>query len=132
MIIGYCRVSTSDKNLDRLYSIKKGYVSSSIILSKLSRVNKHNVIAKALQEIGKIEKTLYLQRYFTDDDLRRRVLVGLNKGEAMNGLARVLFFGQDQKIRKKDLMGQSQVALALNILINAILFYKFLISAPFP
>ena len=132
MIIGYCRVSTSDKNLDRLYSIKKGYVSSSIILSKLSRVNKHNVIAKALQEIGKIEKTLYLQRYFTDDDLRRRVLVGLNKGEAMNGLARVLFFGQDQKISKKDLMGQSQVALALNILINAILFYKFLISAPFP
>ena len=113
-----------DEVLRVVYSIKKGYVSSSIILSKLSRVNKHNVIAKALQEIGKIEKTLYLQRYFTDDDLRRRVLVGLNKGEAMNGLARVLFFGQDQKIRKKDLMGQSQVALALNILINAICIWN--------
>lgn len=107
-----------------VYSIKSGYVSSSIILSKLAQKNRHNVIAKALQEIGRIEKTLYLQKYFLDEDLRRRVLVGLNKGEAMNGLARVLFFGQDQKLRKREQMGQNQVAMALNILINAICIWN--------
>lgn len=106
------------------YSIKSGYVPCSIILSKLSRKTRHNVIAKALSEFGKIEKTLYLQRYFTDEDLRRRVQVGLNKGEHMNGIARVLFFGQDQKLRKKGQTGQRQAALALNILINAICIWN--------
>ena len=42
----------------------------------------------------------------------------------MNGIARVLFFGQDQKLRKKGQTGQRQAALALNILINAICIWN--------
>ena len=106
------------------YSIKNGYVPCSLMLSKLSRKTRHNVIAKALNEFGRIEKTRYLQCYFTDESLRRRVQVGLNKGEHMNGIARVLFFGQDQKLRKKGQTGQRQAALALNILINAICIWN--------
>lgn len=59
-------------------------------------------------------------RYATDSILRRRILVGLNKGEAMNGLARAVFFGKQGELRERDLQDQLQRASALNILINAI------------
>lgn len=76
------------------YSIKEGLVSSSLILSKLGSYSRQNSLAKALQEMGRIEKTIFILRYATDSILRRRILVGLNKGEAMNGLARAVFFGK--------------------------------------
>lgn len=102
------------------YSIKDGLVSSSLILSKLGSYSRQNSLAKALQEMGRIEKTIFILRYATDNVLRRRILVGLNKGEAMNGLARAVFFGKQGELRERDLQDQLQRASALNILINAI------------
>ncbi|WP_153944893.1 Tn3 family transposase, partial [Acinetobacter baumannii] len=45
---------------------------------------------------------------------------GLNKGEAMNALARAIFFGKHGEFRERALQDQLQRASALNILINAI------------
>src|SRR5690606_35530933 len=42
------------------------------------------------------------------------------KGEAMNGLARALFFGKRGELRERGLQDQLQRASALNIIINAI------------
>lgn len=70
--------------------------------------------------MGRIEKTIFILRYATDNVLRRRILVGLNKGEAMNGLARAVFFGKQGELRERDLQVQLQRASALNILINVI------------
>ena len=70
------------------YSIKDGLVSSSLILSKLGSYSRQNSLAKALQEMGRIEKTIFILRYATDNVLRRRILVGLNKGEAIHLLER--------------------------------------------
>lgn len=64
--------------------------------------------------------TIQIKGYATDNVLRRRILVGLNKGEAMNGLARAVFFGKQGELRERDLQDQLQRASALNILINAI------------
>lgn len=107
-----------------VYSIKMGYVPASVVLSKLSQKNQKNPLALALQEIGRIEKTIFLLKYLSDETLRRRVLVGLNKGEAMNALARTLFFGQDRKLRIKDIMGQNLAAMTLNIIINAVCIWN--------
>ena len=45
---------------------------------------------KALREAGRIDKTLFLLSYISDIALRRRMLVGLNKGESYQALARSL------------------------------------------
>jgi TnpA family transposase len=42
----------------------------------------------ALQELGGIAKTLHILEYVYDPALRRRMLVGLNKGENLHSLAR--------------------------------------------
>jgi Tn3 transposase DDE domain len=49
----------------------------------------------ALRELGKVERTLFLLQYISSPELRRRIHVGLNKGEAKNALARAVFFNQD-------------------------------------
>ncbi|CAG9610627.1 Tn3 family transposase [Pseudoneobacillus rhizosphaerae] len=77
-------------------------------------------MATALRELGRIEKTLFVLDYISNETLRRRVQKGLNKGEAMNALARALFFGKRGELRERGLQEQLQRASALNILINAI------------
>ncbi len=70
--------------------------------------------------MGRIEKTIFILDYISNEALRRRIQRGLNKGEAMNDLARSLFFGKRGELRERGLQDQLQRASALNIIINAI------------
>jgi TnpA family transposase len=101
-------------------SIKEGRVSGSLIMSKLGSYARQNALAKALREMGRIEKTIFILDCVADKSLRRRIQRGLNKGEAMNALARAIFFGKRGEFRERELQDQLQRASALNILINAI------------
>ena len=83
-----------------------------------------DIVARALKEMGRIEKTIFLLKYMSNESLRREILVGLNKGEAMNGLARALFFGKSGNLREKDLQDQLQRASCLNILLNVVVIWN--------
>src|SRR5699024_6903948 len=72
------------------------------------------------REIGRIEKTIFILDYISNQAARRKVQRGLNKGEAMNALARALFFAQRGELRERALQSQLQRNSALNVLINAI------------
>ncbi|MEL7567891.1 MAG: Tn3 family transposase [Dehalobacterium sp.] len=39
-------------------------------------------------------KTIFILDYISNESLRRRIQRGLNKGEAVNTLARAIFFGK--------------------------------------
>lgn len=62
-----------------------------LMLKKLASSPKQNGLAKALKDIGRIERTLFMLDWFRDPALRRLVQAGLNKGEARNALARAVF-----------------------------------------
>lgn len=109
-----------DDVLRLAHSIREGKVSASLILGKLGSYSRQNKMATALREMGRIEKTVFILDYISNETLRRRVQRGLNKGEAMNGLARALFFGKRGEFRERGLQDQLQRTSALNILINAI------------
>jgi TnpA family transposase len=109
-----------DDVLRLAHSIREGRVSGSLIMGKLGSYARQNKIATALREIGRIEKTIFILDYITNETLRKRIHRGLNKGEAMNGLARALFFGKRGEFRERGIQDQLQRASALNILINAI------------
>nr|WP_229535442.1 transposase [Pelosinus baikalensis] len=70
--------------------------------------------------MGRIEKTIFILDYISSESMRRRIQKGLNKGEAMNALARAIFFGKHGELRERALQDQLQRASALNIIINAI------------
>ena len=48
-------------------SIKQGTVTASLMLKKLASYPKQNGLAKALREIGRIERTLFMLDWFRED-----------------------------------------------------------------
>lgn len=102
------------------HSIREGTVSASLIMGKLGSYSRQNSLATALREMGRIEKTIFILNYLSSESLRRKIQKGLNKGEAMNGLARAIFFGKQGELRERTIQNQLQRASALNIIINAI------------
>lgn len=54
-------------------------------MDKLGSYSRQTAISTALREMGRIEKTIFILEYISNEALRRRIQKGLNKGEAMNG-----------------------------------------------
>ncbi len=105
-------------------SIKQGTVTASLMLKKLASYPKQNGLAKALREIGRIERTLFMLDWFRDPALRRRVQAGLNKGEARNALARAVFMHCLGEIRNRGIENQSYRASGLTQLTAAITLWN--------
>ena len=105
-------------------SISQGTVTASLMLKKLASYPKQNGLAKALREIGRIERTLFMLNWFRDPALRRRVQKGLNKGEARNALARAVFMHRLGEIRDRNLENQSYRASGLTLLTAAITLWN--------
>lgn len=57
-------------------SIRHGTVSASLLMRKLAAYPRQNQVARALTELGKLERTAFLLEYFRDESLRRRILIG--------------------------------------------------------
>ncbi|MEH7514912.1 Tn3 family transposase [Gottfriedia acidiceleris] len=108
------------------HSIREGTVSASLIMGKLGSYSRQNSLATALREMGRIEKTIFILNYISDESLRRKIQRGLNKGEAMNGMARAIFFGKQGELKERTIQHQLQRASALNIIINAISIWNTL------
>lgn len=115
-----------DEVLRLAHSIREGDVTSSLIISKLGSYARQNSLSTALREMGKIEKTIFILDYISSEELRRKIHRGLNKGEAMNGLARAIFFGKQGELRERTIQNQIQRASALNLIINAISIWNTL------
>lgn len=55
------------------HSIREGKVSGALIMGKLGSYTRHNKVAKALREMGRIEKTIFILDYLSDKTLCRKV-----------------------------------------------------------
>lgn len=105
-------------------SIKAGTVAPSGILRRLAAYPRQNALAKALREIGLLERTLFTFDWISDPALRRRSNAGLNKGEARNALARALFFHRQGEIRDRTFENQKYRASGLNLVVAAVILWN--------
>ncbi len=67
-------------------SVHSGHVAPSTVLKKLAAYERQNQLHLALQEVGKVERTLFMLDWLENPDLRRRCQAGLNKGEQRHAL----------------------------------------------
>jgi TnpA family transposase len=105
-------------------SIKQGTVTASLMLRKLGSYPRQNGLAMALRELGRIERTLFTLDWLQNVDLRRRVQVGLNKGEAKNALARAVFFNRLGELRDRSFENQRYRASGLNLVVASIVLWN--------
>jgi len=64
--------------------------------------------------------------HLSDENFTRKINTELNKGEAINALARVLFFGKHGMLNEKDIQGQIQIATVLSMIKNSITLWNTL------
>jgi TnpA family transposase len=76
-------------------------------------------LAQALEELGRIIKTLYMLRYIDDEAYRRRFVTHLNRGEGRHKLARIIFHGKQGELRQRYREGQEDQLGALVLVVNA-------------
>ena len=94
------------------------------LLHRLAAYPRQNALAKALREIGRLERTLFTLDWISDPVLRRRTNAGLNKGEARNALARAVFFHRLGEIRDRTFENQRYRASGLNLAVTAIVLWN--------
>jgi len=113
-----------DEILRLATSIKQGTVTASLMLRKLGAYPRQNGLALALRELGRLERTLFVLDWLRSLELRRRVHVGLNKGEAKNALARAVFFNRLGELRDRTYENQRHRASGLNLVVAAIVLWN--------
>lgn len=107
-------------------SLKLGTISASELMRSLLRSKRPSTLARAIRELGRIPKTLYLLSYIDDEGYRRRILIQLNRTEARHKLARTTFHGQRGEIRKRYREGQEDQLSALGLVVNVIVLWNTL------
>jgi TnpA family transposase len=105
-------------------SLKLGWVTASLFISKLQAYPRQNSLTRALQEYGRLIKTIFILHYLQSEEYRRRINAQLNKGEALHALRRFLFFANEGKVRRKDAEEQLNQASCLNLMTNAVVAWN--------
>ena len=101
-------------------SLKKGYVTASLLISKLQSSPQKNALTKAIQEYGKLNETIFILKYLQSPEYQKRITVQLNKGEALHALRRNVFIANEGRIRQRHQEDQLNQAACLNLVVNAI------------
>lgn len=105
-------------------SLKTGWVTASLLIGKLQAYPQKNALTLAIQEYGRLVKTLFIGRYLESHEYRRRIHKQLNKGEALHSLRRFLFFANEGSVRKHDEESQSHQAMCLTLMTNAVITWN--------
>ncbi|MCI0579854.1 MAG: Tn3 family transposase [Chloroflexi bacterium] len=127
--VEYLVKGTVNKDLIRDYgdemgrfaaSIRQGTASASLLMRKLAAYPRQSRLAQAFNEMGKLERTLFVLQYLQDKPFRQRIRRGLNKGEAIHHLARALAIGQLGELREREADDQLNRASCLMLLVSMI------------
>ena len=107
-------------------SLKLGWVTASLLISKLQAGARENVLSRALRDLGRLVKTQFILQWIESEDYRRRIHRQLNKGEALHALRRFLFFAHEGKVQRRQADQQTNQVLCLNLVTNAIVTWSTL------
>jgi TnpA family transposase len=99
-------------------SLKLAQITASELMKTLQAGKGSSVLAKAIAEVGRIAKTLYLLHYIDEPDYRRRIMIQLLRGERRHSLARAVFHGRKGEARKKYQEGLKQTFVSPSAIRN--------------
>jgi TnpA family transposase len=113
-----------DDILRLVASLKAGTVLPSAMLKRLAAFQRQNKLDLALQELGRIERTLFMLDWLESPQLRQLCQAGLNKSEQRHALAQVICTFKQGRIADRGQDAQQFRASGLNLAIAAIVYWN--------
>lgn len=113
-------------------ALKEGTAEPESILRRFTRSNIRHPTYKALMELGKAVKTIFLCNYLNSDQLRREINEGLNVVENWNSANSFIFYGKGGEVATNRLEDQELAVLSLHLLqiclvyVNTLMFQQIL------
>ena len=104
--------------------MKLGWVTASLLVQKLQAHPQQNALARALQEYGRLARTLHIMHWYAHTEDRRRFLRQLNKGEALHDLRAALVIANKGQLRQRRGEALTHQALCLNLVTNAVIVWN--------
>ena len=105
-------------------SFAAGQTTASVALKRLLACGPRNHFYRAVRELGRVFKTIFILDYLTDPALRRRVRRGLLKGEQLHALARHVHYGKRGHTEGRDWQQQMSRASCLVLILAAIIYWQ--------
>ena len=97
-----------------------------MILHRLGSYARQHSVHQALNEIGRVDRTVPILRTIDEEDYQRRQARELNKGEAAHDLSRFLFFGKQGELRGRSFEDQFRSFSSLGVLHNAVVAWNII------
>ena len=105
-----------DEMIKYTTALRLGTAEPEAILKRFTRENLQHPTYKALSELGRAERTLFLCRYLTHYKLRQEIQEGLNTVENWNSANSFIFYGKGGEMATNRLADQEISMLALHLL----------------
>jgi TnpA family transposase len=113
-----------DEMLRLAGSLKLGWVTASLVIQKIQAAARKSQLAKALQEYGRLIKTLHALGWYESEEKRKWANRQLNKGESVHALKAHLMVANRGVLRRKTDEGLQHQVGSLNLLTNAIILWN--------
>jgi TnpA family transposase len=97
-------------------ALKAGTAETESILRRFTRSNLQHPTYRALSELGRAVKTIFLCEYLREESLRREIHEGLNVVENWNSTNSFIFYGKGGEIATNRLDDQEVSVLSLHLL----------------
>ena len=107
-------------------ALRLGTAEAEAILRRFTRNNLQHPTYRALAELGKAVKTIFLCRYLNDEALRRKINDGLNVVENWNSANDFVFFARRGELVSNRREDQEISMLCLHLLQNCMVFVNTL------
>lgn len=103
-------------------ALRLGTAQAEAILRRFTRSNVQHPTYRALAELGKAVKTIFLCRYLHSEALRREIHEGLNVIEQWNSANDFIFFGRRGEMTSNRRDDHEESMLALHLLQNCLVY----------
>lgn len=124
-----------DQMIKYTTALRLGTAEADTILRRFSRSSPQHPTQKALSELGRAVKTIFLCHYLNSEALRREINEGLNVVENWNSANGFIFYGKNSEIATNRLDEQELSVLSLHLLqislvyINTLMIQRVLAEA---
>lgn len=115
-----------DQMIKYTTALRQGTADTEAILRRFTRQNVQHPTYKALAELGKVIKTLFLCRYLHSEALRREINEGLNVVEQWNGATDFVFFARRGEMMSNRREDHEISMLALHLIQNCMVYINTL------